>query len=328
MKGGGRETGRSRVVGTLDVPHRDNRLPTHSRRVHSPRGVMQLYEEPSVAGRTELLDVAWLRLARITAAARHKVIHEPQAASGPAAALVLQISGKSVIKQRGRTAQLAPGQWCLADPSLAYTLISPGASRRIVLLIPGNRLAGGYDIECLTGRSFSGTLGVGRLVFGICSRLVEEFTAIRAECMDLLAVAVTRIVNFAIQEMAVNPADELLSGTIENRVRTYVSEHLRDPHLSTANIAAHFKLSIRSLHRAMRGSSRSVHGLIWHERLERCRRDLLDPAGARRRIAEIAYSWGFKNVTHFSQAFRAKYGISARDERASILKLRSRGEGR
>lgn len=317
--GSGRDTVKGRVVGTLDVPDQDDRLPGGARRVPSRHGAIQLYDEPSVAGRMELLDVAWLRLARVTAA-RHRVLHEPRVASAPAAALVLQISGKSVIKQQGRAAQLAPGQWCLSDATFPYTLISPAASRRIVLLIPHDRLETGADIEGLCGRSFSGIAGVGRLVFGICSWLVEEFAAIRAEQPDMLAAAVTHIVNLAIQEEAANPADEppYDNDTREGRVRAFVAEHLRDPHLSLASIGEHLKLSKRSLHRAMRSSGRSAHELIWHERLDRCRLDLLDPAQSRRSIGEIAYSWGFKNVTHFSQAFRARFGISARNARSSV----------
>ena len=328
MTGSGRDTVKSRVVVTLDVPHQDNRLSAHSRRNLSKRGTIQLYDEPGVSGRMELLDVAWLRLARITAA-RHKVLHEPRAAAASTAVLVLQISGKSIIKQHGRTAQLAPGQWCLADATLPYTLMSPGASRRIVLLIPHDRLEAGSGIEGLTARAFSGIAGVDRLVFGICSWLVEDFTAIRAERTDVLAAAVTDIVNLAIQEKAVNPAAEPLCDTPEDRVRTYVADHLRDPHLSLASIAKHLKLSKRTLHRAVKGSGRSIderksiHELIWHERLDRCRLDLFDPAQSRRSIGEIAHSWGFKSTTHFSQAFRARFGVSARNARSSVLTPKS-----
>jgi transcriptional regulator GlxA family with amidase domain len=93
------------------------------------------------------------------------------------------------------------------------------------------------------------------------------------------------------------------------------------PRSSLDSIAKHLNSSKRSLHRAVSTSSSSIHDLIWHQRLDRCRRDLLDPSQSRQTIAEIAHSWGFKNFTHFSQAFRERFGVSAREARRSVLSL-------
>jgi AraC-like DNA-binding protein len=43
--------------------------------------------------------------------------------------------------------------------------------------------------------------------------------------------------------------------------------------------------------------------------LARCRRALEDPRQAHRSIREIAYGWGFSDMTHFGRSFRKAYGM-------------------
>jgi len=310
------------TVSTLDVP-RSSRTTAAGRQAHAPScGVKhQVFDAPSVDGTLEIADIAWLQVARITAA-RHKVVHAPPGSSvAPAAAIVLQITGKSVIEQQGRTVRLAPGHWSVCDSTLPYTLTSPGPSQRLLLLIPHDCLDDDIELEEFTIRSFSGTAGVGRLVFGIAGWIVEELSSIHSERSDVLAQTITQIINLAIHEKMGRRAGEPVRGTLGDRIRAYVADHLRDPHLSLDSIAKHLNSSKRSLHRAVSASSSSIHDLIWHQRLDRCRRDLLDPSQSRQTIAEIAHSWGFKNFTHFSQAFRERFGITAREARRSILSL-------
>jgi len=314
-------TVRLATVSTLDVP-RGGRACSTARPAHAPSsGVRhQVYDDPSVDGTLEIADIAWLQVARITAS-RHRVVHEPPASLAPAAAIVLQITGKSVIEQQGRTVRLAPGHWSVCDSTLPYTLTSPGPSQRHVLLIPHDCLDDNIDLDEFTTRSFSGTAGVGRLVFGIAGWIVEELSSIHSERADVLAKTITQIINLAIQEKMGRRNSETQRGTLGDRIRAYVADHLRDPHLSLDSIAKHLNSSKRSLHRAVSTSSSSIHDLIWHQRLDRCRRDLLDPSQSRQTIAEIAHSLGFKNFTHFSQAFRERFGVSAREARRSILTL-------
>ena len=56
---------------------------------------------------------------------------------------------------------------------------------------------------------------------------------------------------------------------------------------------------------------------VWKQRLAMCRRDLSAPALRSRSIGEIAYAWGFSNVSHFSRAFKAEFGIGPREFRRS-----------
>jgi transcriptional regulator GlxA family with amidase domain len=55
------------------------------------------------------------------------------------------------------------------------------------------------------------------------------------------------------------------------------------------------------------------------ERLARCRRELADPSLRHRSIAQVAQSWGFGDMTHFSRLFRDIFGVSPRGYRQASL---------
>jgi AraC family transcriptional regulator, positive regulator of tynA and feaB len=48
-------------------------------------------------------------------------------------------------------------------------------------------------------------------------------------------------------------------------------------------------------------------------RLEACRKALRDQPG--RSISEIAWGWGFNDLSHFTKSFRARFGLSPREWR-------------
>ncbi|MGA1495853.1 MAG: helix-turn-helix domain-containing protein [Rhodothermales bacterium] len=96
------------------------------------------------------------------------------------------------------------------------------------------------------------------------------------------------------------------------RVRNYIDEHLTDPDLSPGHIAAANRISVRYLHWLFETLGTSVSQYVIRERLERCHRDLGNPLMAGRKVSDIAFSWGFNDVTHFSRRFRQEYGMSPR----------------
>ncbi|MBO0807953.1 MAG: helix-turn-helix domain-containing protein [Actinobacteria bacterium] len=92
-------------------------------------------------------------------------------------------------------------------------------------------------------------------------------------------------------------------------VHRYIEERLGEPNLSPAVIAAAHHVSVRYLYRLFERQGMSVAGWIRHRRLERCRRDLLDPEQWGRSVASIGARRGFADPVHFSRVFRAAYGL-------------------
>jgi AraC-like DNA-binding protein len=128
-----------------------------------------------------------------------------------------------------------------------------------------------------------------------------------------LTVPLARWLNIAVRERmegerteGEGSAQELL----RRRVTTYVNAQLRDPTLSVARIADHLNCTTRYLQKAFKETGRGLSEQIRDSRLDRCYSDILDPSQAARSITDIALSWGFNSVTHFSDAFKHRFGVA------------------
>ena len=93
-------------------------------------------------------------------------------------------------------------------------------------------------------------------------------------------------------------------------VQSYIEANLGDPDLDPERIARASFISTRYLHKLFETEGTSVCAWIRTSRLERCRRDLLDPALEHQSIISIATRWGVRGPQHFSRLFRSAYGCS------------------
>ncbi len=108
-----------------------------------------------------------------------------------------------------------------------------------------------------------------------------------------------------------------LQRTLPLRVKDYINQRLNDPSLSPAQVAAAFGISTRYLHKLFESEPETVTHYIRDRRLERCRLRLLDPRFSQRPISTLAFDAGFNDLSGFNRAFKAKYGRSPRQLRAT-----------
>jgi AraC-like DNA-binding protein len=107
------------------------------------------------------------------------------------------------------------------------------------------------------------------------------------------------------RELVTIPAASPLVG-----IKRHIEANLRDPGLTPERIAAEHFVSRRQLYTLFEAEGCGVRAWIRERRLERCRRDLRDPALRDETVLSIATRWGFTDASHFSHAFRAAYGMS------------------
>jgi AraC-like DNA-binding protein len=93
-------------------------------------------------------------------------------------------------------------------------------------------------------------------------------------------------------------------------VQSYIESNLGDPDLDPEDIARASFISTRYLHKLFESEGTSVCHWIRNLRLDRCRRDLVDPAHEDETIISIATRWGLPSPQHFSRIFRSAYGCS------------------
>jgi AraC-like DNA-binding protein len=225
--------------------------------------------------------------------------------------------GHGVIEQAGRQATLRAGDLALMD------LTRPGRwsmspSRLIAIVFPRSLVPLRRDeVDRLTAVTISGRQGTGAVVSTLARSLADQLpnsdpaegARLGTAVLDLFAAVLAGRLDRAL------PAPNR-QRALQTRLEAYVERRLDDPDLSPQAIAdAHF-ISVRYLHRLFEGRPETVTGWIRRRRLERCRRDLLDPALRDRPVSAIGARWGMPNPAHFSRAFRAAFGVPPAEFRA------------
>lgn len=221
--------------------------------------------------------------------------------------------GKINILQAGKTLLSNPSVGAIFSASEAYDLECIGKVRSLYLEIPHAEFASRFNeskipvaTTLMTGR------GLGRIAAEFCATLASEgaplHEAARArlgdELMDVLALA-----------LDMGDREELSGDAIAQKARlrsvqAWIEEHLADPNLSLEKIAKHNGVSLRHLHYLFRLTEVSASEWILDRRLQRCYDALTRPELLNLSVTDVAYRLGFRSSSHFSTAFRRKFGHS------------------
>jgi AraC-like DNA-binding protein len=211
--------------------------------------------------------------------------------------------------QVGRGAVLHSGDITLLDPLLPYSARFTSGSRLLVLKVPRR------DLEARLGKTSDFIMRL--LQTGPEQGFLSAFLAmLPAYAGKIGSPSGELLKNLAVDLIAVSFA-KLLERTPRLscaksltlvKVRSMMEARLTDPALDSATVAAAAGVSVRYANALLEEEGTSIARLIWSRRLERCRRALADPLQNHRTIAEIAFGWGFSDMTHFGRSFKAAYG--------------------
>jgi AraC family transcriptional regulator, positive regulator of tynA and feaB len=97
-------------------------------------------------------------------------------------------------------------------------------------------------------------------------------------------------------------------------LKAAIDAQFANPAADRASICAAAGVSERHANRILAQEGTSVIHLLHERRLEKCRLAL---EKTDRAIAEIAYSCGYADASHFARVFRARYGVTPREHRVS-----------
>jgi AraC-like DNA-binding protein len=90
----------------------------------------------------------------------------------------------------------------------------------------------------------------------------------------------------------------------------FCRQNLSDADLSPQQPADYLGISVRTLHLRFRGIGQTFGRWLLENRLEGCGAALRDANQRTLNISEIAYRWGFNDLSYFNKAFRAHYGMT------------------
>lgn len=233
----------------------------------------------------------------------------------PALFLGVQGSGSSVVLQGGRDAVLGAGDMALYDTSRPYTLLNDGGIDHLYLRIPRDALAlPEHVLAAATGVRLAADSPLVRILARHLDAVAVEAGRATPREASLLAAPTLDLVRAALTSPLgdVPAAREALQDALVQRVTDYVEEHLADPDLTPARIAAAHHVSLRHLYAVLARADIRLSAWVREARLERCRAELAVRAGAVT-VAAVAHRWGFGDARNFSRAFRDAYGMSPRE---------------
>jgi len=214
---------------------------------------------------------------------------------------------------RGRRALLAggtPGQWR-----------APSGLRTIQVCVPRATVPA---TDAMLHRATSGPLQPGVAVFdtligpalaGMAGR-VEDLSRTATADLGTLWVSMITMLVHALNDG--EPGDLEAAPARMHAARHFIAAHLDDPDLSPDVVAAALHVSRRTLYNVVGGDG--VAHEIRSQRLERALRLLLDPCHRQRSISEIAAMVGLRSGAQFCRQFRAEYGRTASNVRASATR--------
>jgi AraC family transcriptional regulator, positive regulator of tynA and feaB len=102
----------------------------------------------------------------------------------------------------------------------------------------------------------------------------------------------------------------------------YCRQNLHDPELTPQRAADHVRISVRTLHSRFKLIGKSFGRWVLDNRLDACRNALRDVNQNAFSISEIAYRWGFNDLSYFNKAFRARFDCSPREWRDCLNAMR------
>jgi AraC family transcriptional activator of tynA and feaB len=222
-----------------------------------------------------------------------------------------QIAGTFAVEQDSRAAVLEAGDMILLDPRRPMRGKYLSGARQLVLKVPRRQLEARVgDV----GRAIARAIRPSDPEHGLTSAYLAMLPTysdklgaaavdvVKDQALDLIAISLAKATD------GERPRLSSARSLVGINVRAAIEARLTDPALDPEGVAAAAGVSVRYANAVLGDDGTSIMRHIRARRLERCRRALEDPSQTHRTVSEIAYGWGFSDMTHFGRSFRAAFG--------------------
>jgi AraC-like DNA-binding protein len=283
----------------------------HEGRVKTPSGFNATVSQAALA-ELKVVDVESFGLESINRTARNIRHGEDNVFL-----LCMQLEGTATMCQDGREAVIHPGDFTLLDAQRPY-FCRYDRRRQITVKIPHRALNARLGSAAnLTARSINCSTGIAEFLPSYVMMVRDRIQFLQPAAASQVAEHVLDLAALALTRCATDTTPALSSGRAVAllQLRMAIENRLSDPTLNPTAAAGAAGISVRYANELLRKQGTSLQRFIVTRRLERCRRALEDPQQAQRTISEIAYAWGFSDLSHFNRRFKAAFGSSPRDYR-------------
>ncbi len=255
-------------------------------------------------------------------ASGHSVVRSPRMTRGDGVApffVSLQLAGESRYGADPFAADalaVRRGEIAILNTGRPFRVVFPGEVSRVVAIVPRRLLRARVpwceDIGAMKLDGASPAAEPLRAHFAAAGRNLAALDA------RMAGAFLDNLVNLIALMLAPAAAPaEALRRARGDALAAHVARSIANPELSPRDAADALGLSLRLVHRLFAERGTSFGRFLLEARLEACRRMLGDPAQHGRAISDIAFACGFNELSHFSRAFKARFGHSPRHYRAA-----------
>ncbi|MFV0262565.1 MAG: transcriptional regulator FeaR [Kluyvera sp.] len=219
---------------------------------------------------------------------------------------VFQLSGEVSIEQDERQVRLQSGDMTLIDASRPCSLLWQQTSRQVSLLLPRqlleNQLRGSaIRIATRLERSLP--------MVQLSQRLLHESMSspqLSASESEAALDAMVCLLRPMLHQQDAQPSRREKQ---YQKIMVLIDEAIQEEYLRPEWLASETGMSVRSLYRLFADKGLVVAQYIKNRRLDLCAQALLN-ARDDEKLAGIGYRWGFSDHSHFSTAFKQRFGMS------------------
>lgn len=219
---------------------------------------------------------------------------------------VFQLEGQAAIEQDERQVALEAGDITLIDASRPCSIFWQHTSKQASLLLPRqlveSQLHGG-DISIAT--RLNKTLPMVQLSQRLLQESLRSPALSESEGEEALEAIICLLRPMLLQQ----DAPPTRRDKQFQKIMALIDESIQSEQLRPEWLAGETGMSVRSLYRLFADKGLVVAQYIKNRRLDLCARALQN-AHDEEKLAGIGYSWGFSDHSHFSTAFKQRFGVS------------------
>lgn len=234
--------------------------------------------------------------------------------------LNLQVHGSCRVVQANRETITNPGEFSIVDSTEPFIHdYFTDEWEMFSFKIPKTVLDPRMDVHRnVVARKVSDCTPIGKIVVEYLTAIARRPESLEANALELNKTMVDLI------DLSLGQSPDLDAGPrrtfrtgLSRSILSYIDLHFADPRMSPSKAATHFGISTRYLHMVLAEHNETFSQSLMKRRLEQSASNLLDERFVN--ISAAAYGAGFNDLSHFSRAFRNRYGVSPREYRRSLI---------
>ena len=227
--------------------------------------------------------------------------------------IYLQLSGQTVSERGGETAIFTPNDIGIFDGRQSFRAWKSGC--RAIAVLPRAMIDQRAPwLQRQPCRRLSAGSPFADLIRSYVLKLNAADSTLNDAAISVLADNLCNVIALATAEAGETgrlPADVQIEAML-----LFCRQNLHKSELSPQLVADRLGISLRTLHSRFQQIGQSFGRWVLENRLEACSAALRDRNQRDMKISEIAYRWGFNDLSYFNKAFRARYDRKPREWRS------------